>query len=226
MKIVIIDYNVGNVRSMMNAFKAHGITAILSNKESEIMSADGVVLPGVGAFSHGMENLNKYNLVGAIKKYTDTGKPFIGICLGMQMLLDESEEFGNTKGLGLVAGKVIKLPVQNSQYEKLPHVSWNEIKEKNIEWNNTILDKIEPQSDVYFVHSFVANLVNKDEILSTTEYSDYEFCSSINKGNIYGCQFHPEKSGNIGLMIIENFIKICKDNKDEWKFRSILWASA
>ena len=212
MKIVIIDYDVGNVRSMINALKKVGIEPILSNKEDDIISADGVILPGVGAFSHGMANLNKYNLVNIIKKYTNSNKPFIGICLGMQMLLDESEEFTNTKGLGLISGKVIKLPTQNINYEKLPHVSWNEIKEKKIKWTNTILNKIEQQSDMYFVHSFIANLDNENEILSTTQYSDYEFCSSIKKGNIFGCQFHPEKSGEIGLKIIKNLINICKEN--------------
>mgnify|MGYP005626896225 FL=1 len=212
MKIVIIDYDVGNVRSMINAFKKVGVNPILSNNEEEILSADGIVLPGVGAFAHGMENLKKYNLVEIIKKYTDTNKPFMGICLGMQMLLDESEEFVNTKGLGLISGKVIKLPTQNKIYEKLPHVSWNEIKEKKTKWNNTILNNVEQQSDVYFVHSFITNLDNEDEVLSTTVYSDYEFCSSIKKDNIYGCQFHPEKSGEIGLRIIENFVNICKEN--------------
>jgi len=212
MKIVIIDYDVGNVRSMINAFKKIGVNPILSNKEDEIMSADGIILPGVGAFAHGMDKLNQYNLIKIIKEYTNTNKPLLGICLGMQMLLDESEEFQNTKGLGLISGKVIKLPVQNSSYEKLPHVSWNEIKKQNINWNDTILDKVEQQSDMYFVHSFIANPTNQNEILSTTEYSDYKFCSSVKKGNIYGCQFHPEKSGEKGLKIIENFIKICKES--------------
>jgi len=212
MEIVVIDYNIGNVRSIINALNRIGIDPILSNKQDDIMSADGLILPGVGAFAHGMENLHKYNLVKIIKEYANTNKPFIGICLGMQMLLDESEEFTNTKGLGLISGKVIKLPVQNLNCEKLPHVSWNEIKEKNIKWDGTILDKIKPQSDMYFVHSFIACPENQNEILSITEYSNYEFCSLLKKGNIYGCQFHPEKSGAIGLKIIENFIKICKEN--------------
>jgi glutamine amidotransferase len=212
MKIVIIDYDIGNVRSMINAFKKIGINPILSNNEEEILSADGVILPGVGAFAHGMENLKKYNLIEIVKKYTNTNKPFLGICLGMQMLLEESEEFGKTKGLGLISGKVIKLPTQNSSYEKLPHVSWNEIREKNIKWDNTILDKVEHYSDMYFVHSFIANPENEYEILSVTKYSDYEFCSAIKKDNIYGCQFHPEKSGEIGLNIIKNFVNICKEN--------------
>jgi len=210
MKIVIIDYGIGNVRSILNAFKKNGVDIILSNKEEDIMSADGVILPGVGAFAHGMENLNKYNLANIIKKYTDTNKPFMGICLGMQMLLDESEEFGITKGLGLISGKVIKLPTQNSDYAKLPHVSWNEIKEKKVKWENTILNDIDQQSDMYFVHSFIDSLDDENEILSTSEYFDYEFCSSVKKGNIYGCQFHPEKSGETGLKVIENFIKIVK----------------
>jgi len=212
MKIVIIDYGIGNVRSMINAFLQIGIEPILSNKEKDILSADGVVLPGVGAFAHGMENLNKYNLVNIIKKYIDTSKPFLGVCLGMQMLLDESDEFGKTKGLGLISGKVIKLPIKNDNYEKLPHVSWNEIKERKISWSNTIFDNIKQKSDVYFVHSFIAEPNEESEVLSTTVYSDYEFCSAVKKGNIYGCQFHPEKSGEIGLKIIENFVNICKEN--------------
>jgi len=213
MKIVIIDYDIGNVRSMTNAFKKVGVEPILSNDKDKIMSADGLVLPGVGAFSHGMENLKKYNLTEIIKNYTKTNKPLMGVCLGMQLLLDESEEFSHTKGLGLVSGKVIKLPIMNNNFKKLPHVSWNEINKKNINWNNTILNGLESNSDMYFVHSFIANVENQDEILSVTEYSDYKFCSSIKKGNIYGCQFHPEKSAAKGLKIIDNFINICKESK-------------
>jgi len=213
MKIVIIDYNIGNVRSIINAFKAINIKPLLSNKEEDILSADGVILPGVGAFSYGMENLNKYNLIEVIKKYIDTNKPFMGICLGMQMLMEESEEFGNTKGLGVIEGKVIKLPIEDENNKKLPHISWNEISKNNINWKDTILEGIPQQSDTYFVHSFVVLPINTNHILSITEYSNYKFCSSIKKNNIYGCQFHPEKSGEIGLKIINNFVKICKENK-------------
>jgi imidazole glycerol-phosphate synthase subunit HisH len=214
MKIVIIDYDIGNVRSILNAFEKVGIEPILSRDEEDILNADGVILPGVGAFSHGMKNLNKYLLVDTIKKYAKTNKPLLGICLGMQMLFDESEEFGETKGIGLVSGKVIKLPTQDKNNEKLPHVSWNEIKEKNINWNNSILQNINSQSDMYFVHSYIAKPTDINHILSTTTYSDYEFCSSIKKNNIYGCQFHPEKSSFLGLKIIGNFIKIVKENTD------------
>jgi len=209
MKIVIIDYGIGNVKSIMNAFEKQNNKAILSRDREVILSADGLILPGVGAFSHGMNNLKKYDLVSVIKDYVKTGKPLLGICLGMQMLFEESEEFGNTKGIGLIKGKVIKLPISNSNKLKLPHISWNEIQPKNIEWKDTILNDINVDSNMYFVHTFAGKPENENEILSVTTYHDVEFCSSVKKDNIYGCQFHPEKSAKIGLFIINNFINIC-----------------
>jgi imidazole glycerol-phosphate synthase subunit HisH len=210
MKIAVIDYDIGNVRSILSAFENQGAHVVLTRNKEKILESDGVILPGVGAFSHGMESLNKYSLVEVIKEYIETNKPFMGICLGMQMLFDESEEFGQTIGLGLISGSVIKLPTEDSKNEKLPHVSWNELNFKSSKWDGTILNGIKEGSDMYFVHSFVAQPDNVDNILSTTEYSGYNFCSSVNKGNIYGCQFHPEKSGMIGLKIINNFIRMCE----------------
>ncbi|WP_026803572.1 imidazole glycerol phosphate synthase subunit HisH [Aliarcobacter lanthieri] len=214
MKIAIIDYEIGNVKSIINAFIKIGIEPILTNDREAILSSDGLILPGVGAFAHGMGNLKKYGLEKIIYEFVNTQKPFMGICLGMQMLMDESEEFGVTKGLGLIEGKVIKLPVQNPSYEKLPHVSWNEISTKNINWKNTILDDIEEYADMYFVHSYITSPKNDGNILATTEYSDYKFCSSIKKDNIYGCQFHPEKSGEKGLKIMQKFVNLCKEKKN------------
>ena len=124
---VVIDYGTGNVRSIINAFKKKGKHAKLSREKHDILQADGVVLPGVGAFSHGMGNLNKYGLTNIIKEYVLLGKPCLGICLGMQLMFEESDEFGVTKGLGLIEGRVVRLPVQDPNNEKLPHVSWNEI---------------------------------------------------------------------------------------------------
>lgn len=210
MSIVVVDYGIGNVKSIINAFDNQGETVVLSRDESTIMKADGLILPGVGAFSHGMSNLEKYGLVKVIRAYVKTGRPLLGICLGMQMLLEESEEFGDTKGLGLIKGKVIKLPVEQTNKIKLPHISWNGIKEKNIDWKETIFDNVKCESDMYFVHTYVAKPENEDEILSVTDYFGVEFCSSIKKDNIYGCQFHPEKSAVLGLSIIKNFINICK----------------
>jgi glutamine amidotransferase len=208
MSIVILDYGLGNVESISNAFEFNGEKAVLSRDVTKISDADGLVLPGVGAFSHGMMNLKKYNLISEIKDFVNSGKPLLGICLGMQMLLEESEEFGITEGLGLVKGRVIKIPIGKSN--KLPHISWNGVYKKKINWENTILNNIQDSSDMYFVHSFIAELEDENEVLSTTSYSGIEFCSSLKKENVYGCQFHPEKSSISGLSIIENFIKICK----------------
>ena len=210
MIIAIIDYGVGNVKSIRNAFENQKAEVILTRERETILEADGLVLPGVGAFSHGMDNLNKFGLVEIIKDFVKTGKPLLGICLGMQMLLEESEEFGNSKGIGLIKGKVVKLPIKQSIQCKLPHISWNEIQPKIVKWENTILDNIEDNSNMYFVHTFVAKPENEDEILSKTDYFNVEFCSSLKKDNIYGCQFHPEKSATHGLSIVKNFINICK----------------
>lgn len=210
MKIAVIDYGIGNVRSILNAFENQGADVFLTSSKDAILKSDGLVLPGVGAFSHGMNNLEYYDLVDVIKKYVVSGKPFMGICLGMQLLFEESEEFGQTPGLGLISGKVVKLPTKDDKNEKLPHVSWNELNVKSAQWTDTILEDIEEGSDMYFVHSFVAQPKDSDNILSITEYSSHNFCSSVNKGNIYGCQFHPEKSGKTGLKIIKNFIRICQ----------------
>tara|TARA_B100000242_G_C42937436_1_gene434744 strand:+ start:229 stop:864 length:636 start_codon:yes stop_codon:yes gene_type:complete len=207
-KISVIDYGIGNVRSILEAFKNESADVTLTSNKSEIIKSDGLVIPGVGSFSHGMENLISYDLVDTIKEYTSSNKPLLGICLGMQLLFEESEEFGHTLGLGLIKGKVVELPTNDNQNEKLPHVSWNEINSKNVNWDKTILENIDEGSDMYFVHSFVAQPKDTNQILSLTEYSNHHFCSSVKKDNIYGCQFHPEKSGASGLQIINNFIKM------------------
>lgn len=210
MKIVIVDYGIGNLRSIYSAFKNQGIEPILSNDYEVILNADGIVLPGVGAYSHAMKNLKKYNLIKTIKDYAKTEKPILGICLGMQLLLEQSEEFEITEGLGLIKGKVIKMPIVNSLQTKLPNINWSVLKPNFLKWDETILDNISLNSEMYFVHSYVAKLDNENEILSVTDFYDVTFCSALKKGNIYGCQFHPEKSSQIGLKIINNFIKICK----------------
>ena len=209
MKIVVIDYDIGNVKSIINAFKFNKCNVYLSRERNEILSADGLILPGVGAFSQGMSNLKKYNLDTIIKEYSKLNKPLLGICLGMQMLMEESEEFGLNKGIGLIRGNVIKIPINNINV-KLPHISWAELKKSKIKWSDSILNNIRENSQMYFVHSFVCNPKNESEILSKTIYDGTEFCSSLKKGNIFGCQFHPEKSGKIGLNIIKNFINLCK----------------
>lgn len=209
MNIVVIDYGVGNVKSIINALKFNGVNALLSNKEKDIINASGIILPGVGAYSKAMENLNKLNLVDIITKYSKTNRPILGICLGMQMLMESSEEFGITKGLGLIKGNVKKFTFDASPRMKLPHISWSNLEPDVLNWNNTILDGLNSENNFYFVHSYVVIPTNKQEILSLSSYCNQIFCSAIKKDNIYGCQFHPEKSASSGLKIINNFVDIC-----------------
>lgn len=209
--IAIIDYEVGNIRSIFSAFEKEGATPKLTRDRQEILDADGMVLPGVGAYSHGMEKLKEYGLDSVIKDFAATGKPVLGICLGMQLLLSESDEFGRTEGLGLIPGYVKQLNLLNPQVQKLPHVSWNELQvPAGISWHETILEGIESEEDMYFVHSFMAVPESGRHVLSLTSYSGSQFCSSVKNGNVYGCQFHPEKSAEEGLKIISNFIQICE----------------
>ena len=211
--IVVVDYGVGNITSICRALHKYGAKVEVTSDELRIMAADGVVLPGVGAFAHGMQRLKHFGIDDTLRKYSETNKPILGICLGMQMLFDGSSEFGNTEGIGLIPGFVNKLETYNKRYEKLPHVSWNEIMGQNLDrWNYTVLDDIKNSADMYFVHSYYVKPTNTDDVLSTSIYSDFEFCSTVKRNNIYGCQYHPEKSGECGLKIISNFINICEEN--------------
>ncbi len=204
MKVAVIDYGIGNVKSMCNALIHVGIEVELTCDKDKIMSADALILPGVGAFAHGMNNLNQYNLIPVLYEFAGTGKMFIGVCLGMQMLLEESTEFGLNKGMGLIKGKVIKLPVAQNSLEKLPHVSWNKINEPNPgRWSNTLLSEVPSNNDLYFVHSYVAAPENPNDILANCTYGGVDFCAAIHQNNIYGFQFHPEKSGEMGLAILK-----------------------
>jgi len=205
----ILDYGIGNVKSMANALERIGVNPLLTRNETEILKADALIFPGVGAFSKGMNNLNEFNLRDLIFKFVETGKPFLGVCLGMQLLLNESDEFGTTPGLGLIKGKVTTMPLPSDSQFKLPHISWNGINIPTAgRWDNTILSQTPENADVYFVHTFVAMPTNPTDILSTTEYGGITFCSAIHHKNVYGVQFHPEKSGEVGLGILRNFVSL------------------
>lgn len=213
MKIAIVDYGIGNVKSMINAFDSLKTEVVLTSDPKNIMNSSALVLPGVGAFASGMNNLKKYDLIDTIHEFVNTGKPFLGVCLGMQMLLEESEEFGSTKGLGLIKGKVVKLKTDKANNERLPHVSWNEIKEPNPgRWKNTILENTIELTDVYFVHSYAAVPQESKDVLAIANYSNHDFCAAVSKNNVFGTQFHPEKSGVSGLNILKKFIDITKKN--------------
>ena len=211
--VAILDYGIGNIRSISNAVEALGETPLLTRNPEEILGAKGLIFPGVGAFSKGMENLHEFDLIPVIHDYVATGKAFLGICLGMQMLFEWSEEFGITQGLGLIAGKVIQMPLDAGENLKLPHISWNSILEPEPgKWDDTILKGVTPDQETYFVHSYVGVPADSRNLLAVTNYGKCSFCSAVRSENIYGVQFHPEKSRDIGLNILKNFINLTTKN--------------
>ena len=207
--IVIVDYGLGNLFSIEQACKHLGYSTTLSKDPDIILGASNLILPGVGSFEIAMKQLNTFNLIETLTTFVKTGKPIMGVCLGMQLLFDESNEFGNHSGLGFIKGKVIKFPnIVNNIKIRIPHIGWNKIYKSELEWVNTPLVNIKNESLMYFVHSYYVQPESNENILTRTNYAGFEFCSSINKDNIFGFQFHPEKSGKEGLMIYDNFLKI------------------
>ena len=206
--IVIIDYNMGNLRSVQKAFEKVGCDAIITNDHDTIRNADKIVLPGVGAFKDGMRYLEELGLIDILNQEVITNKkPFLGVCLGMQLIANKSYEQGETKGLGWIDAEVVKFDFSNSSRKlKIPHVGWNNVSFKN---NNICFTDIPNNSDFYFVHSYYMQTTEKI-VTSTTDYG-YEFVSSIQKNNIYAFQFHPEKSQKVGLQLIKNFVNL-KEN--------------
>jgi len=210
--VTIIDYGIGNLRSVTMAFEHWGAKIKLTDSAIDILKSDRLVLPGVGAFSDGMARLLKMGLIEPIKLFNQTERPFLGICLGMQMLFDCSEEFGLSNGLGLLTGRVVKIPESstNGVPHKIPHIGWNELQKPsdNCEWNNSILDGIKPLTSAYFVHSFTAVPAQQKIRLADCYYNGQLISAAVRKNNLYGCQFHPEKSGKSGLIMIKNFIEL------------------
>ena len=205
--IVIIDYGMGNLRSVEKALVKLGHQAIVTRDKNAIKSASGVVLPGVGAFDAAISELRASNLEGTIIEEIAMGKPFLGICLGLQLLFNESEE-GSLKGFGLLPGKVKKFDFKPplSSRLKVPQMGWNSIKIKK---PAPYYEGVENGSMMYFVHSYYAVPDDTSVIATTTDYG-LDFCSSIVKDNIFGVQFHIEKSGDLGLKVLDNFAKTCK----------------
>jgi imidazole glycerol-phosphate synthase subunit HisH len=210
-QIVVIDYGLGNIRSILGALNKSDVDIDISNDKEKILSADGLILPGVGAFAYGMEGLKAKNIDIMIHEFVATEKPLLGICLGMQMLFDSSTEFGDTQGLGIIPGQVLSLKNFSKGNDKLPHISWSEIRSlQPLSWEGTILNGVDDMENMYFVHSYYAQPENKEDILSTSLFSGVDYCSTVKHRNVYGCQYHPEKSAECGLKIISNFVNICR----------------
>lgn len=208
--IVIVDYGLGNLFSINQAFLHFGYEPIISCNKEIILNADYLVLPGVGAFEGAMRQLNNLGLVEVLKEYVKSDKPIMGVCLGMQLLFEKSYEFGEHLGLGFIEGEILKFPSEVEKVKlRVPHIGWNKINsfDRN-NWNHSPLIELKEGAMMYFVHSYYAKPSNENVILSTSIYNKFEFCSSVQKGNIYGFQFHPEKSGEEGLSIYKNFLKI------------------
>ena len=202
--IGIVDYNMGNLASVINAFESVGADIVVESDPKKLQNYDKLILPGVGAFGDAMEHLKSNGMDEAVKAYAKSGKPLLGICLGMQLLFESSEEFGTTQGLGLIEGIVVAFDESKFDHKlKVPHMGWNELfKQKDTK----IFDGLNKEFYLYFVHSFHAVCDDKYAIGKT--YYGYEFVSAVNKDNIYGIQPHPEKSHENGLKIIENFVKL------------------
>ena len=200
-RIVIIDYGMGNLRNVQKGFEKIGSEAKLTRNKKEIGRASAIVLPGVGAFKDCMENLQKYGLVDPLLRSIEKGKPYLGICLGLQILFSESEEFGAHKGLDLIRGKVVKFKPDADH--KVPHMGWNTIEKEN---EVPMLQGVESGDFFYFVHSYYVSLEETQWISTLTIYGK-PFVSSIWKENLFATQFHPEKSQQKGLRILENFVK-------------------
>ena len=210
--ISVIDYGVGNLLSVQRGFDNCGAEVKFISTPAEITTSDKLVLPGVGAFPNAMASLSNLDLVSAIQDFSLSGKPILAICLGMQLLLDQSEEFGKTKGLGIIEGLVTAVPNTDTLgvKHKIPHIGWNALHTKqSIEtWHDSILNGLMPGDTTYFVHSYMATLKNVESLLAYTLYGAIDVPAVITKNYITGCQFHPEKSGEVGLSILRNFTKL------------------
>lgn len=215
-RVIIIDYKLGNLYSVHHACKHVGLDVEISSDPKKILSADALILPGVGAFAEGMKNMEILGLAEAVLESVEKEKPLFGVCLGLQMLFSESDEFDQCKGLGVINGSVSRLSPPNSNIKKIkiPHIGWNKIYAFNNEsnlWGNSPLEPCSQGEFQYFVHSYVGNPKDNKNILSITNYGGQEFCSAVQQGNhVIATQFHPEKSGEMGLKIYSKWAKIHK----------------
>ena len=205
--IGIIDYDAGNIRSVEKALSYLGEKTVVSRDPDILKSVDKVILPGVGSFGQAMENLHRYELVPVIRDMIEDGKPFLGICLGLQLLFESSEESPGAEGLGILKGKILKIP--SSPGLKIPHMGWNSLQLQN---NGRLFRNIPQDTYVYFVHSYYLQAQEPEIVMAVTGYGT-EIHASVEKDNVFACQFHPEKSGKYGLEILKNFAELGREER-------------
>lgn len=227
--IAIVDYGMGNLYSVKHACEAVGLACVITSEKAAVLSADAVIVPGVGAFGDAMQTLRKLDLVAPLRDLAASGRPLIGICLGLQLFMTESEEFGHHQGLGLIEGRVVRFPDPfKNAHLKVPHIGWNQIfapAAKGLSpnfaantprrWAASPLQGITEGSSMYFVHSFYAKPADSAVVLSCSYYGEIEFCSSIAHKSIFACQYHPERSGTLGLRIYQNIAATIQNNNRE-----------
>lgn len=202
--VAIIDYDAGNIRSVEKAVSLLGEDVKVTRERGEILSADHIILPGVGAFGDAMEKLHSYGLTEVIEESVGEGIPFLGICLGLQLLFESSEESEGVKGLGILPGRIVRLPEETGL--KIPHIGWNSLRYPN---KGRLFEGISEESYVYFVHSYYLKAEEPGIVTATTEYAAH-IHASVEKGNVFACQFHPEKSSEVGMRILRNFMQVTK----------------
>lgn len=206
--ISVIDYGAGNIRSVYKALKHIGCDCVITRDKNEILNADGAVLPGVGSFGDTMDTMKSYGIKDTVIEYINSVKPFLGICLGLQLLFPESEESPNVKGLSVFDGTITKIP--SGEGLKIPHIGWNSLK---INEKSRLFKGIEQNAYVYFVHSYFLNASDRSIVSAQTEYG-VTIDAAVEKGNVFATQFHPEKSGETGLKILRNFADIVKGREE------------
>ena len=203
--IAIIDYDAGNIKSVEKALVFLGQDVVITRDPETILGADGVILPGVGAFGDAMEKLRTYGLVQVIKQCVSENKPFLGICLGLQLLFESSEESPGVEGLGVLKGRVLRLPEEKGM--KIPHIGWNDLRFPN---QGKLFRGIKEGSYVYFVHSYYLKAADEGIVTAATDYGTCVH-ASVEQGNVFACQFHPEKSSDVGMQILRNFISVAEE---------------
>lgn len=217
LQVAIVDHSLGNLYSVKHACAHVGLQAEITSSKTAIANARAVILPGVGAYGDAMATLRRLDLISVLRDIAASDKPLIGICLGIQLLMTESYEFGRHQGLGIIDGPVIRFdhPIEHERALKVPQIGWNRIAGTGRSWADTLIAGVAEREYMYFVHSFIAQPQDPGVMLSTSCYGNIEFCSSLQRGNVFACQFHPERSGAQGLKVYRNLARLITPTRED-----------